>query len=124
MPSDGKRTFSARVVSMPSISGIRTSISTTSGSRPSIIASAAPPLGAWPTTVISSVSSSIASDSRNPSLSSTSNTRTRGMVEGRVATFAGKATSLMPVVSARTTYGAIQRMPGSHRGTPNRRSGP
>ena len=124
MPSDGKRIFSARVASMPSISGIRTSISTTSGSRPSIISSARTPLGAWPTTVISSVSSSIASDSRKPSLSSTSSTRTRGMVGGRVATFAGKATSVIPEVSARTTYGAIQRIAGSLRGTPARLPGP
>ena len=109
---------------MPSISGMRTSISTTSGSRPSIITRACAPLGAWPTTVISSVSSSIARDSRNPSLSSTSRTRTRGAVDGRVARLAGKATSLMREVSARTAYGGIQPTPGSPRGTRPRISGP
>ena len=83
MPIAGWDALSRRVVSMPSIDGIRTSIRITSGAVTSTRSSAWSPLAAWPTTVISSVSRSEINESRNPALSSTSSTRTCGSDIGR-----------------------------------------
>ena len=71
----GALPVSSRVASSPSIPGIRMSISTTSGRQPTAAASAASPLAASPTTVMSSaVSRMTQNPERTSSWSSTTST--------------------------------------------------
>ena len=74
-PRSGKSAFNSRVASIPSIVGIRTSISTTSGASERTRPSASTPEPASPTTWRFPASSSDRSDSRKPALSSTTSTR-------------------------------------------------
>ena len=105
-PTLGLAAFRRRVASMPSISGIRMSISTTSGARRRTISIASVPEHAWPITSSSSPLSRNTKDSRKPSLSSTTSTRMRsGTPRGWVA-LTGEA-------SARIPGRAIRPMPGS-----------
>jgi hypothetical protein len=97
----GREAFSRRVASMPSIPGMRTSISTTSGESCRTSSIASTPERAWPITSRSSPDSRKTRDSRNPSLSSTTSTRMRPG-RGRVA-----ATE---EVSADDTPAAIPRL--------------
>ena len=80
IPMFGSIALSRLVVSIPSIVGMRTSMSTTLGRVEMKSSRAWAPLPAWPTTTSSSVSRSETRESRNPVLSSTTSTRTRWRV--------------------------------------------
>ena len=124
MPIVGWVAFRRRVVSMPSIVGIRTSIRTTSGAVMSTSSRAWSPLPAWPTTVISSVSRSEIRESRNPALSSTSSTLTSGRCRRQARQVGGGyhvAHAGSIGTSGRRGYQADN---GFARGTPDRRYGP